>query len=64
MNILLDGNIHLDRIIETGRPDIVVEDKWNVETLIIDITMHGDICVKEKDAEKVEKYQHLVLELH
>ena len=63
VKILWDFNIHTDRIIEARRPDIVVVDKLNSETVIIDIAVPGDFRVKEKESEKIEKYQDLVLEI-
>jgi len=48
VKILWDFNIHTDRIIEARRPDIVVVDKRNAETTIIDIAVPGDYRVKEK----------------
>ena len=63
VKILWDFNIHTDRIIEARRPDIVVVDKLNSETMIIDIAVPGDFRVKEKESEKIEKYQDLALEV-
>ena len=63
VKILWDFNIHTDRVIEARRPDIVVVDKVNSETMIIDIAVPGDFRVKMKESEKIEKYQDLALEL-
>jgi len=63
VKILWDFNIHTDRVIEARRPDIVVVDKRNAETAIIDIVVPGDYRVKEKESEKIGKYQDLALEL-
>lgn len=63
VKILWDFNIHTDRVIEARRPDIVVVDKRNAETTIIDIAVPGDYRVKEKESEKIGKYQDLALEL-
>ena len=63
VKILWDFNIHTDRVIEARRPDIVVVDKVNSQTMIIDIAVPGDFRVKTKESEKVEKYQDLALEL-
>jgi hypothetical protein len=42
----------------------VVVNKLNPETFIIDIAVPGDFRVKEKESEKIEKYQDLVLEMN
>jgi hypothetical protein len=62
VKILWDFNIHTDRIIEARRPDLVVVDKQNSETLIIDIAVPGDFRVVEKEREKISKYQDLAME--
>ena len=46
-------------MIEARRPDIVLVDKMNKEVKIIDIAVPGDSRVKEKELEKMEKYQYL-----
>ena len=63
VKILWDFNIRTDRIIEARRPDIVVVDKRNPETVIIDIAVPGDFRVKDREAEKIEKYQDLAMEI-
>ena len=63
VRILWNFNIHTDRVIKARRPDIVVVDKLNSETIIIDIAVPGDFRVKEKESEKIEKYQDLALEI-
>ena len=55
--------IQCDRIIEARRPDIVVLDKKEKEVKIIDIAIPGDCRVKDKEFEKIEKYQMLKEEI-
>ena len=43
--------------------DIVLIDKKNQETFIIDVAIPGDFRVREKEAEKKSKYQDLALEI-
>ena len=50
-------------MIEQRRPDIVVVEKDNKTTLLIDITVSGDTKVEEKEQENVDKYQNLAPEL-
>ena len=57
--ILWDVNIQCDRIIEARRPDILVLNKTERTAQLIDIAVPGDSRVKEKEGEKVEKYQML-----
>ena len=64
VKILWDFNIHTDRVIEARRPDIVVIDKANSKTMIIDVAVPGDFRVKDKESEKIEKYQDLALEIN
>jgi len=60
---LWNFNIHTDKVIEARGPDIVVVDKRNAEKTIIDIAVPGDYRVKEKESEKIGKYQDLAIEL-
>ena len=63
VKILWDFNIQTDRVLEARRPDIVVTDKENQETWIIDIAIPGDLRVREKELEKREKHQDLAIEM-
>ena len=61
-NILFPGftcNIQCDRRVEARRPDIVFVDKKQREVVIIDVAIPGDDRVKDKELEKVKKYQLL-----
>ena len=57
--ILWDFTIQCDRKIEARRPDIDFIDKKEREVVIIDVAIPGDDRVKDKELEKVEKYQLL-----
>ena len=57
--ILWDFTIQCDRRVEARRPDIVFVDKKQREVVIIDVAIPGDDRVKDKELEKVEKYQLL-----
>ena len=56
--ILWDFTVQCDRKREARRPDIVFIDKER-EVVIIDVAIPGDERVKDKELEKVEKYQLL-----
>ena len=57
--LLWDFTIQCDRVIEARRPDIVLVGKRSKEVKIIDTVVPGDSRVKEKELEKIEKYQML-----
>ena len=57
--VLWDFNVQCDRIVEVRRPDIIFVDKGANEATIIDIAIPGDARVKDKELEKIEKYQLL-----
>ena len=46
-------------MIEARRPNIVVVDKVKKETMIIDVTISGDIRTCDREREKIEKYSFL-----
>ena len=51
--------IQCDREIKARKPDIVVVNKNERSSAIIDIAISGDIRVSEKEKEKMERYQEL-----
>ena len=57
--IVWDFTVQCDRKIEARRPDIVFTDKKEREVVIIDAAILGDERVKDKELEKLEKYQLL-----
>ena len=61
--ILWDFTVQCDRKIEARRPDIVFIDKKEGEIVIIDVAIRGNDRVKDKELEKVEKYQLLKMKL-
>ena len=63
IKVLWDFNINTDYEIEHRRPDIVVVLKPEKECLIIDIAVPGDTRIKQKEKEKIEKYQDLKREI-
>ena len=54
--LLWDSTIQCDHMIDTRRPDIVVDDKVKKETMITDMMIPGDSRVCDKEREKIEKY--------
>ena len=61
--VLWDFVIQCDRFVQARRPDIVVVDKIKKEVKLIDIAIPGDCKVKEKEQEKIEKYEQLKEEI-
>ena len=57
--LLWDFTIQCDRMVEARRPDIVFVDKKKREIKILDVAVPGDGRVKDKELEKIEKYQLL-----
>ena len=62
--ILWDFNIRSDRVMEAKRPDIVLIDKNQEIFTISDAAIPEDFRVRDKDAEKISKYQDLTLEIY
>ena len=56
---LWDFTVQCDRKIEGRRPDIVFIVKKEREVVMIDVGIPGDDKVKDKELEKLEKYQLL-----
>ena len=61
--ILWDFSIQTDHVIEARTPDLVVVDKKERSCKIIDFAVPGDSRIKEKEKDKIEKYQELGREL-
>ena len=61
--LLWNFSIRTDHNIEARRPDLVLVDKSKKSCHIIDVAIPEDSGAKEKEAEKVEKYQNLAREL-
>ena len=58
-----DFSIQTDHLIEARRPDLVVVDKEERSRKIIDFAVPRDSWIKEKEKDKIEKYQELGREL-
>ncbi|XP_068704584.1 uncharacterized protein [Montipora foliosa] len=61
--LLWDFSIRTDHNIKARRPDLVLVDKSKKSCHIIDVAIPEDSGAKEKEADKVEKYQNLAREL-
>ena len=63
VKILWDFNIYTEKKIEARRPDIVVIDKKEKSVQLNDIAVPKGSRIDEKEAEKIDKYQELRIEL-
>ena len=63
VEVIYDQVIQTSRPVGANKPDIIVKDMAHKKTLLIDISCPNDINVKEKEVEKVAKYQPLRGEL-
>ena len=48
---------------EVNRPDLILVDKKAKSCVIIDVAVPGDCSIRDKEIEKIEKYQNLKREL-
>ena len=48
---------------EARKPDLILVDKNIKSCVIIDVAIPGDCRIREKEIEKIEKYQNLKREL-
>ena len=63
VKILWDFSIQTDHKLDHNKPDILILDKRKRECHIIDVACPFDTRVKEKEREKIEKYQDLKREI-
>ena len=63
VKLIWDINIQCDNVMEARRPDLILVDKKTKSCVIIDVAIPGDCRIREKEIEKIEKYQNLKREL-
>ena len=56
VKVLWDINIQCDNVIEARRRNIILIDKKERKSIIIDIAVPADVRVGEKEREKMEMY--------
>ena len=59
VKLIWDINIQCDNVIGARRPDLILVDKKAKSCVIIDVAIPGDCRIREKEIEKIEKYQNL-----
>ena len=61
--VLWDHTFSTDRSLEFTRPDIVFENKWTMEGVIVEVGICLEQNIQKKLNEKREKYVRLAMEL-
>ena len=56
--LMWDINTQCD-VMEARRSDLILVDKKAKSCVIIDVAVPGDCRIREKETEKIEKYQNL-----
>lgn len=57
IKILWDLKIQTDKLVVANQPDIFVLDKQNKTAVVTDVTVPSDSNIRQKEHEKLEKYQ-------
>ena len=63
VKFIWDINIQCDNVAEARRPDLILLDKKAKSCVIIGVAIPGDCRIREKEVEKIEKYQNLKRQL-
>ena len=63
VKLIWNINIQCDNVMQARRPDLILMDKKAKSCVTIDVVVPGDCRIREKEIEKIEKYQNLKREL-
>ena len=63
VKLLWDYSIQTDQEVQARRPDLVLQDKRENITYLIDIAIPYDTRIKDKQVEKIQKYQDLKIQV-
>jgi hypothetical protein len=63
VTILWDQQVRTNRTIPNNKPDVIIRDNKKGTCMLIDTVIPGDRNVIKKEAEKILKYKHLILEI-
>ena len=63
VKLIWDINIQCDNVNDVRRHDLILVDKKAKTYVIIDVAIPGDCRIREKEIEKIEKYQNLKRQL-
>jgi hypothetical protein len=61
VNILWNQQMQTDRTIPKSKPDIIIRDNEKGTCMTIDVAIPGDRNVIKKEAEKIIKYEDLII---
>jgi hypothetical protein len=61
--ILWNQQVQTDKIIPNNKPDIIIRDSEERTCTLIDVAIPGDRNVIKKEAEKILKYEDLIIEI-
>ena len=59
VKLIWNANVQCDNVVEARRCDLILVEKKAKSCVIIDCTIPGDCRKREKEIEKIEKYQNL-----
>jgi hypothetical protein len=63
--VLWNQAVHTNREVTKNGPDIVIENKKEEKAcILIDVTIHADRNVMQKETEKKLQYKSLCIEIH
>ena len=63
VKLIWDINVQCDNFMEARRPDLILVDKKAKTYVIINVALPCDCRIREKEIEKIEKYQNFKREL-
>ena len=63
VKLIWDINIQCGIVMKARRPNLTLVDKKTKSCVINDVALTGDFRIREKEIEKIEKYQNLKREL-
>jgi hypothetical protein len=61
ITILWNQQVHTDRTIPNNKPDIIIRDNEKGTCMLIDVAISGDRNLIKKEAEKILKYEDLII---
>jgi hypothetical protein len=63
VTILWNQQVQTDRTVPNNKPDVVIRDSEEGTCMLIDVAILGDRNVIKKEAEKILKYENLIIEI-
>jgi hypothetical protein len=63
VTVFWNQGVHRDREVTANRPDIIIDNSKVKICVLIDVAVHADTSVTQKEAEKKLKYKGLCVEI-